>query len=303
MEESRYNIRIRLKAWGQWSTFKFGIDLKELEDSVVNPYYSGGPIIVDGRIMPLQDIDRITIKIIEESSLEAGPVERVMNFIFRPDEAVIFDSWGLDVTEDFIEGPPGSKASQGAPDMFQIRPAPETREVFVVHGRNSQARDALFDFLRAIDLHPLEWSEAIHATGKASPYIGEILTAAFSRAHAVVVLLTPDDEAILKEPLRHTSDPPFESQLMGQARPNVLFEAGMAMAGNQDRTVLVELGALRPFSDIVGRHAIRLHDSSEVRQELAQRLITAGCPVRLAGTGWHTAGDFGTVLGQLDDEP
>ena len=163
-------------------------------------------------------------------------------------------------------------------------------------GRNTEAREALFEFLRAIDLHPLEWSEAVSATGKASPYIGEILDAAFSRAHAVVVLLTPDDEARLKAQFRLESDPPHETHLTGQARPNVLFEAGMAMARNQDRTVLVELGELRPFSDVAGRHAVRLDNTSQRRQELAQRLQTAGCPVNLQGTLWHTAGDFEAAL-------
>ena len=81
----------------------------------------------------------------------------------------------------------------------EIRPVPNTREVFVVHGRNDKARIGLFDFLRAIDLRPLEWSDAIALTGKGSPYVGEVLDAAFSNAHAVVVLFTPDDEVRLKD--------------------------------------------------------------------------------------------------------
>ena len=46
------------------------------------------------------------------------------------------------------------------------------------------------------------------------------------------------------------------------------------------------------FSDIAGRHFIRLRNSSKSRQELAERLKLAGCDVDLSGTDWHDAGSF-----------
>ena len=68
------------------------------------------------------------------------------------------------------------------------------------------------------------------------------------------------------------------------------------MGRNEDRTILVELGVLRPFSDVAGRHVIRIDESFRWRQELAQRLRLAGCPVSLDGTEWHSAGDFKAAL-------
>jgi predicted nucleotide-binding protein len=168
----------------------------------------------------------------------------------------------------------------------------DPRIIFVVYGRNLEVRNSLFRFLRVIGLRPLEWSQAIRETGKASPFIGEILDVAFSKAQAVVVLMTPDDVAQLRGPFRSPGDAPYESQLTGQARPNVLFEAGMAMGRNPDRTIIVEMGTLRPFSDIAGRHTVKLSDDSAARHELAQRLETAGCPVDLTGRDWHTEGNF-----------
>lgn len=218
-----------------------------------------------------------------------------------PSNAERIANKGEDVTDEFITGPPGSDSNSAFRSIGEVRPATDARDVFVVHGRNHAARDALFDFLRSLDLHPLEWSEAVRATGRASPYIGEILDAAFSSAHAIVILLTPDDEARIRAPFRVESDPAHESELTGQARPNVLFEAGMAMGGDQDRTVLVELGNLRPFSDVAGRHVIRLDNSSQRRQELAQRLQVAGCPVNLQGIDWHKAGDFEGAVAEEND--
>jgi len=166
----------------------------------------------------------------------------------------------------------------------------DRRRVFVVHGRDLKTRDGVFAFLQSIGLSPLEWGQAVKATRKASPYVGEVLDAAFSGARAVVVLMTPDDEGRLREQFQQRSDPPHEKSLTPQARANVLFEAGMAMGRFPDRTVLVEIGSLRPFSDIGGRHVVRLDNTSQTRQQLAERLKTAGCAVDLGGTGWHTAG-------------
>jgi len=166
----------------------------------------------------------------------------------------------------------------------------DSRSVFVIHGRNEPAREALFAFLRSIDLAPIEWAEAISMTGSASPYIGDVLDAAFRRAQAVVVLQTPDDIAHLHESLTYPGDPETQPQM--QPRPNVLYEAGMAMGRNPERTVMVELGQVKVFSDIHGRHAVRLDNSVAKRQDLAMRLRNAGCGVNLDGTSWHTAGDL-----------
>jgi len=169
---------------------------------------------------------------------------------------------------------------------------PNRSRVFVIHGRNEEMRRALFDFLRAIGLKPIEWSEAVALTGKPTPYIGEILDAAMQYAQAIVVLFTGDDLVRLKDEFLWVNDPVYERETTPQSRPNVIFEAGLAIGKYPDRTILVQVGNLRPFSDIAGRHFIRLLNSSKSRQELAQRLELAGCEVDLSGTDWHDAGSF-----------
>ncbi len=170
-------------------------------------------------------------------------------------------------------------------------PLPDPRQVFVVHGRNATARDALFDFLRSIGLQPIEWSQAVKLTGEGSPYIGQVLNAAFGAAQAIVVLMTPDEITYLRTEYANGADDP-DTQPAAQARPNVLFEAGMALGRSPDRTILVELGAVRPFSDVAGRHALRLDGGPGGRKDLAARLEAAGCSVDLSGTDWLTKGDL-----------
>ena len=259
------------------------LSFEDLETRFLIPYRTGRSLVVNGRTITPDELERVQVF---ETEQQLGHGVQIQQWNMIPN----------------VTNQPGSALESTPRDDQELRPPTDAQDVFVVHGRNSAARNAIFGFLRSIGLHPLEWSEATIYTGKPSPYVGEILDAAFSKAHAFVVLFTPDDEARLRQEFRVDGDPPHETELTGQARPNVLFEAGMAMGRYPERTVLVELGSLRPFSDTAGLHVIRMDGSSQRRQELAQRLEAAGCPVRLEGTDWHTAGDFGAVITSIVDE-
>jgi len=169
---------------------------------------------------------------------------------------------------------------------------PDRRKVFIVHGRQSSLNGAMSAFLRSIGLSPIEWSEAVALVGKPSPYIHDVLAAAFESAQAIVVLMTPDDVGRLGQELVTPTDGPHEVAFTRQARLNVIFEAGMAFGTHPDRTVLVQIGDLRPFSDTAGRHLVHMNNSSTRRQDLAERLRSAGCEISLVGRDWHSAGDF-----------
>jgi len=136
----------------------------------------------------------------------------------------------------------------------------------------------------------MEWTQATQLTGVATPYIGNVIDVGFEAAQAIVVLLTPDDIAYLRPEYAGDGDPDCEPS--GQARPNVLFEAGMAMGRQPARTVLVELGQVRAFTDVAGRHVLRLDNSAAKRREVGTRLGTAGCSVDWTGEDWMTAGDL-----------
>ena len=302
-EMSYYHVRISSKSNPSRTEVELDLSLEELTERFVDPYSRGQPIVIAGRAICSDDMERITVNESEGDAthLNKALLKQRQHFLVALDHKGRLPSRtlaarGEDVTARFITGPPGHTTKVASPPTLEPRPPADAREVFVVHGRDESARDALYTFLRSVGLDPLEWNVAVRATGKSAPYIGEVLDAAFSRTHAVVVLFTPDDEARLVSRLRTHSDPPYESELTGQARPNVLFEAGMAMASAEERTILVELGSLRPFSDIAGRHTIRLDNSSQRRQELAKRLEAAGCPVNLEGTDWLSAGDFEAVV-------
>jgi hypothetical protein len=71
--------------------------------------------------------------------------------------------------------------------------------VFVVHGRDDVLRRSMFDFLRALHLHPLEWDHAIDEAKEGNPYVGHVLDVVMEKAEAIIVLFSPDDLAQLKD--------------------------------------------------------------------------------------------------------
>jgi predicted nucleotide-binding protein len=168
--------------------------------------------------------------------------------------------------------------------------AEDPARVMVVHGRDSGARDDLFELLKALGLKPIGWTEAVTATGVASPYNAEAVNAAFGIAQAAVVLFTPDERVRLRRDLRDSSDSD-EAEWRWQPRPNVFYEGGIAFSSHPQQTVIVEHGRPTVPSDLAGRNAVRT-DNADWRRDLGERLRSAGCPVQMNGTEWLAAGDF-----------
>jgi predicted nucleotide-binding protein len=251
-----------------------------LRTEIVQPRTQGRAAFVSGQVIEWDDVDEIHITETERSSSEIIPVIRAR----RAQSSVlstIEDEWyvtqeGIDVTERFLSGPPGQEGTRATAPVAANDPS----AVMVVHGQDEPAARALFDWLRAVGLRPREWSQLVQSTEAASPFIGDVLDRAFREVQAVVALFTPDERVTVREELTGRA-----AKWRLQARPNVLFEAGMAFATHPDRTVLTVLGDQELPSDLSGRHYVRLGTAASLRA-LAQRLETAGCPVDLTGDQW-----------------
>lgn len=185
--------------------------------------------------------------------------------------------------------PPQSERIAGPATSLFSDEAGDPHKVFLVYGRNTKAKDAMELFLTSLGLSVVDFEDAVAATGSASPYTGEALDAGFSLARVVLVLLTPDERTHLRHELAGSPAEPLDEY---QARPNVFFEAGMAFRTQRRRTVIVELGNVRPFSDIAGVHIVPLDDSPESRLKLINRLRVAGCAVETPTEDWRQAGQF-----------
>jgi CAP12/Pycsar effector protein, TIR domain len=133
--------------------------------------------------------------------------------------------------------------------------------VFIVHGRDIEGRDAVVSFLKQLELQHLDFSDVSTKLGGA-PAIADIINTGIHDADAVLILFTPDEHAALYDPsngrlLAH--DPREPSGARWQARPNVIFEAGIAFGIAREKVILVALGVDELFSDLHGLVFVKLH--------------------------------------------
>ena len=152
----------------------------------------------------------------------------------------------------------------------------QPKGVFVVHGRNDVARDAVVQLVRSLGMkwRHLRSVELEHGTADSlweTVYIGIRL------AKAVIVLFTADETAQLN-PV-HGVEAPRE-----QSRPNVFLEAGLALGMCKERTILLQVQPAKRPSDLAGHFWIDADDPADWRNLVEQKLSSFGCHRRKNGS-------------------
>ena len=140
-------------------------------------------------------------------------------------------------------------------DEHQTLPSPATREneqtntseVFIIHGRDNEAKETVARFLTRLDLTPVILHE--------QPNLGRTIIEKFERNAQVgfaVALLTPDDMGALKNE---------EKNLKPRARQNVVFELGYFLGRlGRERVCALTKGNVEIPSDYDGVVYISLDD-------------------------------------------
>lgn len=179
--------------------------------------------------------------------------------------------------------------------------APDPRKVFIVHGRILAARREMGLFLRSLGLEPVNFDD-LRATLGGTPTVADVVTRGMEIAHGVVVLFTADEFATLRPALRVSTD--IEATInRWQARPNVMFEAGMAFNRDRKRVVFTAFGHVGLFTDIDGILILRpTNEPSSQRNTLRATLIGMGCAVDATSSDWMTTGDFESWIPAAETE-
>jgi predicted nucleotide-binding protein len=140
------------------------------------------------------------------------------------------------------------------------------KRVFIVHGHDDGARDAVARFLQKLDLQPVVLHE--------QPNMGRTIIEKFEEHSAVafaVVLFTPDD-------VGHPAGNP--SAAKPRARQNVLLELGFFMhaVGRHKVCVLYRPGVEIP-SDYAGVLYHELDKAGAWQIQLAKEMKAVGLPI------------------------
>lgn len=156
-------------------------------------------------------------------------------------------------------------------------------DIFVAYGRDLKAKKSVFSLLRAYGLNPLEWEKVVSTLPHGAPFIGDVLSRAISRAGGVVIILTGDEELSLRPALRTQ---PKDDHRRFQPRANVIFEAGVALALQEERTMIVKIGDCEIPSDLAGRSLVLLSDDFGSRKAFGKRLQSMGYALDSNNMNW-----------------
>ncbi len=141
-----------------------------------------------------------------------------------------------------------------------------TKEVFVIHGRDNEAKETVARFLTRLALTPVILHE--------QPNQGRTIIEKFERNAQVgfaVALLTPDDVGALKNE---------EKNLKLRARQNVVFELGYFLGRlGRERVCALTKGDVEIPSDYDGVVYIPLDDSEGWKMKLIKELKNVGFDV------------------------
>jgi len=147
--------------------------------------------------------------------------------------------------------------------------APNDGSIFLVHGRDHEARDQLELVLRRLGLEPF----VLQVTGGGGDTLIEALERQIGKSAQSsfgIVLATPDDLGYLKSETPEDAKP--------RARQNVVMEMGMLLASlTRKRCAILQKGYVETPSNMGGVITIPFNDHvRETVPKLVQRLQEAG---------------------------
>lgn len=279
-----YHIYIQQKH--NYQEIKTNLIEEELLSRIVEPYNHGLPIVLNGKTIQLNLIERINIY--ETATLLDELIKKFQREydndtsqfkMFGTNPTVKAMLTGKMVSDKFIVGPAGhlknfNKKIESKAQNLNVTKAVNDR-VFIVHGHDNALKDETCVFLKEIGLNPIVLHRQVDG--------GLTIIEKFEK-HADVsyafILLTPDDYGFSVDELQKP-----ESKRKGEfrARQNVIFELGFFIGKLSRVNVCCIYKDVELPSDISGLIYKKIQISiQEVGYEIIKELQNAGLQPKLS---------------------
>jgi predicted nucleotide-binding protein len=264
-----YHIRITRKSKRSDDLLELDLDESSLLKNIVTPYKQGQLFYCEGTVVDPFDVETIRINRTNRPSSDLLPAirqEREEEVRLKRINVIIRDEWyvtekGEVVTRQFINSPP-KQAVESKPRQF------DPKRIFIVHGRNDEAKNELARLVEGLGLTPI----ILHEQPNKGKTIIEKFESNASKVGYALVLLTPDD-----------SGASADGKIQPRARQNVILELGYFMGSlGRDRVCCLYTSNIELPSDILG---IAYHKfEKKVKEcfwEISTELKNAGYELKL----------------------
>ena len=172
----------------------------------------------------------------------------------------------IEEIEDYYEEEAQTPTLSSGRERERIAVKADTKKVFIIHGRDNEAKESVARFLEKLNLEPVILHEQANEGRTIIEKFEEHAQAAFA-----VVLLTPDDAGALENE---------KDKLRPRARQNVIFEFGYFIGRlGRKRVCALTKGNLEMPSDYDGVLYVPLDAAGAWQKSLVKELKAAGLDV------------------------
>ncbi|OGB68581.1 MAG: hypothetical protein A2486_16095 [Burkholderiales bacterium RIFOXYC12_FULL_65_23] len=265
-----YHVIIEPKSDKFYGEAKTDLTKEQLIARYVEPYEKGLPIVINGKTIQPDDIERVRIseseRVIESliSEIRFENSNSSVAIIGGPPYVHQAVWRAKDVTDDFIEGAVGyRKEFTKGHSSNEKMAGSQLKRVFIVHGHDESAKNKAARFIEKMGFEAI----ILHEKASSGRTIIEKIEH-YSDVGFAVVLYTPDD--VGNEKIK-------AENLNVRARQNVVFEHGYLIGklGRENVSALVD-GELELPNDISGVVYISLDEGSAWQLQLAKEMKQSG---------------------------
>ncbi|EIT7136920.1 nucleotide-binding protein [Vibrio parahaemolyticus] len=264
-----YHVTIKPKSDKWYGEYKTDLTREQVVSRYVEPYEQGLPILINGKTITPDDIERIKFYFSEKTiesyvpAIRAEEMNSSVTVIGGPSYTQTAISRSQDITDDFISGPPGYKKQLQELASSKKGHVLDKSKVFIVHGHDDAAQTKAARFVEKLGLEAI----ILHEKASSGRTIIEKIEH-YSNVGFAIVLYTPDDIGNAKSKA---------DELNGRARQNVVFEHGYLIGklGRENVAALVEQPIELP-NDISGVVYINIDEAAAWQLQLAKEMKQSG---------------------------